>query len=88
MGKSSDEEEAETIPKIFSSLSVDAVRKLVSQGDRESKKLVVPEASSKVEEDLIVQVIMVKYMTSASNKNMKARLMFSDGTFAVMAIMS
>lgn len=31
---------------------------------------------------------MVKYMQGSANKNMKARLMFSDGNWAVMAIMS
>jgi len=31
---------------------------------------------------------MVKYMAGSLNKSMKARLMFSYGTWAVMAIMS
>jgi hypothetical protein len=31
---------------------------------------------------------MVKYIDGSLNKNMKARLMFSDGTWAAMAIMS
>jgi hypothetical protein len=31
---------------------------------------------------------MVKYSQGTANKNMKARVMLSDGTWAVMAIMS
>jgi hypothetical protein len=72
------------MPQIFQTLSNDGVRKLVVQGQPEVRA----QLNQSQEEDLILQCIMVKYMEGVGNKNMKARVMFSDGTWAVMAIMS